>query len=167
MSDSLQGQKATTAKALERIVRRIAKILYENQKWFKWIRQCQDDEEAHREKEQKKVKQEAAMFKRLWKAAEQRLSELRAKEEKRKQDAFLEQVYKERMVEQAEHDDEDNSDWDPIDDVLEDNRGNFIGMCSTSLLVHCFGYGCFQQQSLGRFPLPFGLYSRESEPQPC
>jgi hypothetical protein len=67
------------------------------------------------------------MFRRHWKATEKRLRELRAKEDKRKQDAFLEQVYKERMAEQTEDDDENNSEWDPIDDVLEDNQGNFIG----------------------------------------
>lgn len=66
------------------------------------------------------------MFKRHWKVTQERLNRLSAIEDRRKQDAFLEKTYKERMLEREEDDDESNSDWDPIDDVLEDNRGNFI-----------------------------------------
>jgi len=125
--DQLKNERATVTKALERIERRTAEILYKNRKWFKWVRQCQDDDEAHREKEQKKVKQEAALFRRHWKEVQQRLKGKRAKEDKKKQDTFLEKVYKERLAQQQD-DEEDDSDWDPIDDVIEDNRGNFVGM---------------------------------------
>ena len=44
------------------------------------------------------------------------------------QDAFLEKVYNERLAELEE--DDDDSDWDPIEDVLEDGRGNFLGAFS-------------------------------------
>ena len=50
------------------------------------------------------------------------------KEDKKKQDAYLEQVYKERLAEQEPQDDDDNMDWDPIEDMLEDSRGSFVGM---------------------------------------
>ena len=47
----------------------------------------------------------------------------------------MEKVYKERLAEQeTEEEDSDDMDWDPIEDVLEDNRGNFIGMSLQSLL---------------------------------
>jgi hypothetical protein len=131
--DQLQNERAIVNRALERLERRTAEILYKKQKWFKWIRQCQDEEEAHRDKEQKKVKQEAALFRRHWKEVQQRMKELRAKEEQKMQDAFLEKVYKERLAEQEE---EDDSDWDPIEDVLEDHRGKFIGM----LLISRIGW---------------------------
>lgn len=130
--DQLQNERAIVNRALERIERRTAEILYKKHKWFKWVRQCQDEEEAHRDKEQKKVKQEAALFRRHWKEVQQRMKELRAKEEQKMQDAFLENVYKERMAELEEEEDDD-SDWDPIEDVLEDHRGKFIGMLLLSL----------------------------------
>jgi hypothetical protein len=124
--DHLLNQRAIVIKALERIERRTAEILYKNQKWFKWVRQCQDDEEATRDKEQKKLKREAALFKRHWKEVQQRMNGLRAKEEQKKQDALLEKAYKERL---AQQDGEDGDfDWDPIEDILEDNRGNYIGI---------------------------------------
>jgi hypothetical protein len=124
--------------------------LYKNQKWFKWVRQCQDEEEALREKEQKRVKQEAAFFKRHWKATQERLSRLREREDRRKQDAFLEKVYKERQA-QMEEEEDDGIDWDPIEEVIEDQRGNYIGMLFLAVsprlarlvevcVRHCFRY---------------------------
>lgn len=124
--NSLTVQKATVVKALERLERRTAEVMYEDQKWFKWVRECQDEEEQNREKEQKKVKLEAAMFKRNLTMTEARTKERRNREDKRRQNVFLEKIYKERMKQRAETDTED-SDWDPIEDFLEDNRGNFIG----------------------------------------
>jgi len=139
--DQLQNERLAVTKALERIERRTAEILYKNQKWFKWVRQCQDEEEAHREKEQKKVKQESALFRRHWKEVQERLKELRAKEDLKKQDAFLEKVYKERLAQQEDEEEEDMVDWDPIEDVFEDRRGNLIGVlfafdiCTFELLI--------------------------------
>ncbi|EHK97021.1 hypothetical protein M7I_7276 [Glarea lozoyensis 74030] len=123
--DVLQGQKATIAKALERLERRTAEVLYKTEKWFEWVQGCQMEEEQNREKEQKKVKMEAALWKRHWKATEQRMREHRAKEDKQRQDAFLEKVYKERLAER-DAEDESDIDWDPIEGVLEDSRGNYI-----------------------------------------
>lgn len=130
--DQLKSQRAAVTRALERIERRTAGILYKNQKWFNWVRQCQDEDEAHREKEQKRVKQEAALFRRHWKEVQRRLREKRAKEDQKKQDAYLEKVYKERLAKQEEGD-LDDSDWDPIEDVIEDHRGDFVGMLPHSL----------------------------------
>jgi hypothetical protein len=131
--DALQEQKATAIKALERLERRTAEVLYKQQKWFTWVRECQDEEEKSREKEQKKVRMEAAMFKRHWKAAQLRARDVKAKEDKMRQDTFLEMVYKERLVEMEKNgenggEDDDGMDWDPIEDVLEDNRGSYLGM---------------------------------------
>jgi hypothetical protein len=139
--DALQGQKATVIKALERLERRTAEVMYEGQKWYSWVRQCQDEEEASREKEQKKVKMEAAMFRRNWKAAETRMKERREREDKRRQDAFLEKVYKERLREKERggewEETDDDMDWDPIEDVLEDSRGSFVGMLPFSMNFCC------------------------------
>ncbi|PQE18079.1 mfs allantoate protein [Rutstroemia sp. NJR-2017a BVV2] len=125
--DQLVNQKGFVTKALERLQRRTAEILYENQQWFKWVRECQDEEEENREKEQKKIKQEAQLWQRNWKQVSQRIEAKRLKEEKRKQKAFLEKLYKENLNNTEESED-DEMDWDPIDDVMEDSRGTFIDL---------------------------------------
>ncbi|QSZ37286.1 hypothetical protein DSL72_009380 [Monilinia vaccinii-corymbosi] len=126
--DQLVNQKIDVTKALERLERRTAEILYKNQQWFEWVRQCQDDEEANREKEQKKIKQEAQLWQRNWKQAKQRMEEKMRREEKKKQDTFLEKIYKEKMKEVENESADDEMDWDPIEDELEDGRGNFIDL---------------------------------------
>jgi hypothetical protein len=47
----------------------------------------------------------------------------------------LEQVYKERLAQQEAEGDDDDMDWDPIEDVLEDSRGSFVGMSALISLV--------------------------------
>ncbi|ESZ95248.1 hypothetical protein SBOR_4360 [Sclerotinia borealis F-4128] len=134
--DQLTHQKAYVTKALERLERRTAEILYRNQQWFKWVRECQDNEEAHREKEQKKIKQEAQLWQRNWQQAKQIMEEKMRREEKKKQDTFLEKIYKEKMKEVEENEGtEDDMDWDPIEDELEDGRGNFIDLMRHFLWV--------------------------------
>ena len=62
------------------------------------------------------------------------MRDFKAKEDMKRQDAYLEKVYKERLAEQeTEDEDFDDIDWDPIEDVLEDNRGNFVG----TLIISC------------------------------
>jgi hypothetical protein len=107
-------------------------VLYKQQKWYTWVRECQDEEEKSRDKEQKKVKMEAAMFRRHWKAAQLRARDMKAKEDKMRQDAFLEMVYKESLAARERNGEDgdgedDDMDWDPIEDVLEDNRGSYLG----------------------------------------
>lgn len=77
------------------------------------------------------MKQEAAMFKRHWKATEQRLRDMKKKEQKLKSEAYLEKVYRERLAERKNNgqteDEDDEMDWDPIEDLLEDNKASYIG----------------------------------------
>jgi hypothetical protein len=120
--DKLNGQKFTVIRALEKLERHTAEVLYKKQNWFKWVRQCQDDEEQQAETEKTKVQREAALFKRQWKQVEARLRTLRAKEEQKRQDAYLEKAYEARMLES------DDSDWDPIEDFMEDERGTYIDL---------------------------------------
>ncbi|KAF2136281.1 uncharacterized protein K452DRAFT_322524 [Aplosporella prunicola CBS 121167] len=123
--DHLSNQKHTVLRALERLERRTAEVLYEKQKWFKWVRALEDDEEKERDAEKKKVKQEAALFKRHWKEVQVRLRELRAKEDEKRQAEFLDKAWQERKALDEESADEE---WDPIDDVLEDERGSYIDL---------------------------------------
>ncbi|TID14610.1 hypothetical protein E6O75_ATG08756 [Venturia nashicola] len=117
--NQLNQQKFTVIRALERLEKRAAEVLYKKQKWFNWVRQCQEDEEKQAENEKEKIKREAALFRRQWKQVEQRLRVLRAKEEQKRQDAYLDKAYEERML---ELEDMDVSDWDPIEDFTEDKR---------------------------------------------
>jgi len=136
------------------------------------VRECQNDEEENREKEQKKVKMEAALFKRHWKASQQRLKESKTKEDKKRQDAYLEKVYKERLAER-EAEDPDDMYWDPIEDVLEDNRGSFIGQLSLLFRVSLrleYQVGIPPQRLISQsqilFSTSFGCQSRKTLPTP-
>ncbi|KAM7183928.1 hypothetical protein V8F20_012427 [Naviculisporaceae sp. PSN 640] len=126
--DKLVQTRHTVTKALESLERRTAQILYRREKWFEWVREVQDDQDTNREKEQKKIKLEAALFKRHWREMEDRLKAAREKEEKRRQEAYLEEVWKERMQQRLDSGEETDSgeDFDPIDDVYEDDRARYI-----------------------------------------
>ncbi|PGH03249.1 hypothetical protein AJ80_08714 [Polytolypa hystricis UAMH7299] len=111
----------TVTRALERVTQRTAVVLYKKRQWFQWVRQCQEEYERNRENEKKKVKREAALFKRQVRNVERRMKELREKEEVRRQEEVLEMVYQERVKSEAE-------EWDPIEDVMGKESGVFIGI---------------------------------------
>ncbi|EEP82860.1 predicted protein [Uncinocarpus reesii 1704] len=116
--DTLLNIKLTVTKALERIDIQITVVLYQKQKWFQWVRQCQEDDEKARDNEKRKIKREAALFRRQAKEVERRLRDLRSKEEAIRQEQFLEQAYQERLAESDE-------DWDPIEDMVENERDSY------------------------------------------
>jgi hypothetical protein len=122
--DNLQSQKFTLLRALERLERRTADVLYAQKKWFNWVRTRQDEEDSQREKESKRIKQEAALFKRQCKQMELRMSQLRKQEELRRQEEYLEEAYKSRQAQT----DSDEADWDPIEEVVENERGNYLAL---------------------------------------
>ncbi|KAF2168271.1 hypothetical protein M409DRAFT_21709 [Zasmidium cellare ATCC 36951] len=122
--DRLVNDKGTTLRALQRLQRRTAEVLYEQQKWFSWVRQRQDDEENTRDNEGKKVKKEALLFKRHMKVVDARLEKKRHLEEQRKQDAYLDKAYEERLR-QANHND---LEFDPIEDTIEDEREDYVDL---------------------------------------
>ncbi|ROW02401.1 hypothetical protein VMCG_06073 [Cytospora schulzeri] len=125
--ERLQARRMGSLRALERVEQRAAAVLYEREQWFKWVRSSQSEEEQTREKEQKKVKLEAAMFQRHWKELQSRSRALRQREEKQRQDAYLEQVWKERM-DSADGNEGDDGEWDPIDDVMEEERQKYLDL---------------------------------------
>ena len=128
--DTLSNRKFIVVRALERLERRTAEVLYKKNKWFSWVRQVQDLEEMQRESEKKRVKKEAALFKRHIKDRQLRMRDLRAKEDAKRSEAFLEEAYKERMSKE-----EEDAHWDPIDDVIEDERGNYVDLIKHILLM--------------------------------
>ncbi|KAL9633520.1 MAG: hypothetical protein Q9164_004648, partial [Protoblastenia rupestris] len=131
--DTLSSQKYIVLRALERLERRAAEVLYDKRKWFKWVRECQDTEEAHRDNEEKKVKQEAALVKRHQKELQVHLQELKAKEHARRQDAELDRAYHERLSQSEQE--EKEAHWDPIEDVMEDERATYIDLIKHFLFI--------------------------------
>lgn len=125
--DKLANDKITVLRALERLERRTAEVLYCQQKWFKWVRECQDEEESQRENEAKKIKREAQLFKRHWREVETRVKNARRQENIKRQEAYLDELYQQRMAEKSEEE-EDDEEWDPIEDAIEDERSNFVDM---------------------------------------
>lgn len=103
-------------RALERVEKRTAEVLYEKERWFDWVREVQEDDEMNREKEQKRVKAEAAMFRRHYQKVQTRLQAKRQRDKKKCQDAYLEAVYQERQASTSPDEEEDIEDWDPIED---------------------------------------------------
>lgn len=128
--DKLSSQRYTILQALERLEKRTAEVLYQKQLWFTWVRKVQDEEDAAREKEQKKVKQEAALFKRHWETLKARVDLRRKREEEKRQEAYLEKAYQKRMGMASDSDDES---WDPIEDIAQDNRDRYIDLIKNFL----------------------------------
>ncbi len=135
--NTLINKRLTYQKALERVTMRMANVLFQNQKWFKWAREVQEEEEKQKENEQKKIKREAALFRRQVKEVNVRTRQLRAKEDARRQDQYLEQAYREGLANQP--DEFDDVDLDPIQDYNEDQRSIYI------LLIRHFLWEDIQQ----------------------
>lgn len=127
--DNLSNQKSIAMQALQRLERRTAEVLYQRRNWFSWVRNQQDEEESRRETEKKRIRHEAALFKRHWAQVKQHIKELRIKEDLKRQEDYLEEAFKARMsLEQ------DNL-WDPIEDVVEDERDTYIDMLKLFLFM--------------------------------
>ncbi|KAF5978634.1 major facilitator superfamily transporter [Fusarium coicis] len=123
--DKLVSHRHIVLLALGRARKRLMAILYKKEQWYSWVRDAQDDEELNREKEQKKLKQEAALFKRHMKQMEARMELMRKREDQKLQDAFLEEAYRERM---AMNEDADDEAWDPIEDMEDEQRHRYIDL---------------------------------------
>ncbi|OCK76507.1 hypothetical protein K432DRAFT_335574 [Lepidopterella palustris CBS 459.81] len=128
----LQKEKYTTARALEKLGRRLADVLYQQQKWFTWIRQCQDDEEARRETESKKNKLEGAMFRKYKKEVERNQREAKAREDRKRNEIFLDEIYNQTLSEMTE---DGQDEWDPVQDVSQDERASYIELIKYFLML--------------------------------
>ncbi|KLU90612.1 hypothetical protein MAPG_10464 [Magnaporthiopsis poae ATCC 64411] len=90
-------------------------------------RRTREDEKSCREKEEKRVKHEAALWRRHWRDLEARLRATKEKEDRLAQEAFLDEAWKERQGEVADRPD-DNKDWDPVEDVVQKDRDKFLDL---------------------------------------
>ena len=121
--DKLQSDRDITIRALEHVQRRVVEVVHKQQNWLQWIEECQEEEEKKRENAQKRVKKEAALFKRHWKELEARTQEKRRIENEKMEEEFLNKAYKERMTDLS---DLDAAEWDPIEDTVEVERESYI-----------------------------------------
>ncbi|KAF2180722.1 hypothetical protein K469DRAFT_692577 [Zopfia rhizophila CBS 207.26] len=128
----LQSEKHVIARALERLGKRGAVVTYKQKKWLKWVQQCQEDEEEQRENESRKVKLEALLFKRHRKEIDRHQREVQAKEERKRQEEFLEEAYNRRLSEMSE---EDEDEWDPVQDVFGYERDNYVDLIKYFLML--------------------------------
>lgn len=126
--NSLVTDKRTVRAALERCTTRVSQLANEKQKWFKWARECQAEEALAEEKEKKKIKREAALFRRQAKELLRLQRNLRAKEDARKQEELLDFLSSE-CSESSDSDDQ----WDPIEDVLAIERDTYIKLIKNCL----------------------------------
>lgn len=124
--DKLVSNRHIILCLLERLTRRMIQVRFENEKWFSWVRKAQRKTQDERDKEQKKTRQEAAVFRKHAKRLEERLEALREKEEQKRQDADLEQAYQERSSEAAS--DMAKEDWDPIVDMNQNRRDTYLDL---------------------------------------
>ena len=127
----MSSQKSIVLHALQQLERRTAEVLYKREKWFKWVRQRQDDEEAQRDSEQKRIKKEAALFERHSRQQKLHMEELMMKENMKRQEEFLDEAYKEKMSLE-----EEGTKWDPIDDVVEDEHGKLVNLINLFLMLN-------------------------------
>lgn len=126
----LISEKGTVSRALERVFKRVSEVLYKRKKWFSWVQERQEEEEATREKEVERIKKEAKMFKRHMKQVDARLRRKKQEEDRRRQDAFLDQAYEERLrqANAASDVDEYDEEWDPIEDSIEGEKEDIIAV---------------------------------------
>jgi hypothetical protein len=124
------NEKQIIEGALERLCKRSAQVLYKQKKWIGWVQERQEGDPQ--EAESRRIKQQAQLFRRHQKELEKRQRELREKESKKLQDAYLEEAYSQRLSEMS---DEAQEEWDPIQDLFEDERETFVDLIKLFLML--------------------------------
>ncbi|KAH7339212.1 hypothetical protein BKA66DRAFT_581855, partial [Pyrenochaeta sp. MPI-SDFR-AT-0127] len=130
--DQLQNQRHVIVKALERLGKRAAEVMYEQKQWFDWVKQCQEKEEKEGENENKKVKLESLLFKRHQKEIDRHQHEIKHREDKKLQEQYLEELYTQRLSEMS---DKEQDEWDPIQDVYGYERDNYVDLIKFFLML--------------------------------
>ncbi|KAJ8107718.1 hypothetical protein OPT61_g8673 [Boeremia exigua] len=130
--DKLLNDRQNMTKALEKLGKRAATVMYEQKQWFDWIKETQIKEEKEGETESKKVKLEALLFQRHQKEIKRQQRAMRAKETEKQQEQYLDETYKQRLSDMSE---EDQDDWDPIRDVYGYERDNYVELIKYFLML--------------------------------
>ncbi|XPS80532.1 hypothetical protein M3J09_012484 [Ascochyta lentis] len=130
--DKLQSDKQTMTKALEKLGKRAATVMYEQKQWFDWVKETQEQEEKQGETESRKVKLESLLFQRHQKELKRQQLRMRAKEDQKQQEQYLDETYKQRLSDMSE---EEQDDWDPIKDVYGYERDNYVELIKYFLML--------------------------------
>jgi hypothetical protein len=130
--DKLLNDKQKMTKALERLGKRAATVMYEQKQWFDWVKDTQAKEEKEGETESKKVKLESLLFQRHQKEIKRQQREIQAREAKKQQEQYLDETYQQRLSDMSE---EEQDDWDPIKDVYGYERENYVELIKYFLML--------------------------------
>jgi hypothetical protein len=123
--DKLQNERLNMVRALERLGRRAAKFMYEQKEWYTWIKHCQEKEDKEAENESKKVKLESLLFKRHQKEIDRHKRQMRSREDRKRQEQYLNAVCVQRLSEMSEG---EQDEWDPIQDVYSYEKDNYVDL---------------------------------------
>ncbi|KAF2995552.1 hypothetical protein E8E13_003449 [Curvularia kusanoi] len=130
--DKLLNDKQNMSKALDKIGKRAATVMYEQKQWFDWVKETQAKEEREGETESRKVKLEALLFQRHQKEVKRQQREMMAKETQEQQEQYLDETYKQRLSDMSE---QEQDDWDPIKDVYGCERENYVELIKYFLML--------------------------------
>jgi hypothetical protein len=130
--DRLQTERHVTVKGLEKLGKRAAALMHQQKQWYTWVKKAQEEEEKHGETESKKVKLESLLFRRHQKEIARHQRDMRSRENKRRQEEFLDQIYAQRLSEMSE---EEQDEWDPIQDVYGYEKDNYIDLIKFFLML--------------------------------
>lgn len=128
----LLNDKHVIARALERLGQRGAEIVHQKKQWLNWIKTRQEEEESQRENESKKVKLEALLLKRHQKELRHHQLAVAAKENKQREEEYLNGAFEQRLSEMTE---EEQDDWDPVLDVFGYERANYVDLIKFFLML--------------------------------
>jgi hypothetical protein len=130
--DRLQNERYVMTKVLEKLGRQAAALMHQQKQWYDWVKKAQEEEEKHGETESKKVKLESLLFRRHQKEITRHQRETRLKEDKQREEEFLEQVHAQRLSDMSE---EEQDEWDPIQDVYGYEKDNYIELIKFFLML--------------------------------
>lgn len=130
--DRLQNERRIMVKALEKLGKRAASLMHQQKQWYDWVKKAQDEEEQNGETESKKVKLESMLFKRHQKELARHQHGMKSKEDKKRQDEYLNEVYQQRLSDMSE---EEQDDWDPVQDVYGYEKDNYIDLIKFFLMM--------------------------------
>jgi hypothetical protein len=130
--DRLQNERYVMVKVLEKLGKQAAVLMHQQKQWFDWVKKAQEEEEKQGETESKKVKLESLLFRRHQKEITRHQREARLKEQKKREEEFLEQVHAQRLSDMSE---EEQDEWDPIQDVYGYEKDNYIDLIKFFLML--------------------------------
>ncbi|KAL1655727.1 hypothetical protein SLS61_001751 [Didymella pomorum] len=130
--DKLLNDRQNMTKALEKLGKRAATVMYEQKQWFNWVKETQAKEEKEGETESRKVRLESLLFQRHQKEIKRQQREMQAREAKKQQEQYLDETYKQRLSDMSE---EEQDDWDPIKDVHGYERENYVELIKYFLML--------------------------------